>query len=161
MYIRFCQKGISLIELIIFIVIVSIALAGMLVVNQTIGHSADALVRKQALTVAESLLEEIESRTFYGGPTCTGTLGPDASRSSVSTVCDYHGYSTTAGILDFSTNTVVSGLSAYNVSPSIAVVPINIGELGTILPASAVRITVHITDPAGKIYDATGYRMSY
>jgi len=59
------QKGISLIELIMFIAIISIALAGiMLVMDQTTGHSADTLLREQALTIAESRLEEIESQKF-------------------------------------------------------------------------------------------------
>jgi len=47
------QRGISLIELIMFIVIISIAVAGiLLVMNKVTGHSADTLVRKQALAVA-------------------------------------------------------------------------------------------------------------
>ena len=59
------QRGISLVELIMFIVIVSIALAGiLLVMNQVTGHSADTLIRKQALAIAESLLEEVELMPF-------------------------------------------------------------------------------------------------
>ena len=55
------QRGISLIELIMFIVIISAALAGiLLVMNQVTGHSADPLIRKQALAIAESMLEEIQ-----------------------------------------------------------------------------------------------------
>ncbi len=55
------QRGISLIELIMFIVIVSASLAGILgVMNLVTRHSADPLVHKQALAIAESLLEEIE-----------------------------------------------------------------------------------------------------
>ena len=62
---RLRQAGISLIELIVFIVIISVALAGiLLVMNQTTGHSADALVRKQELAIAESLLEEVELMPF-------------------------------------------------------------------------------------------------
>lgn len=59
------QRGISLVELIMFIVIVSVALAGiLLVMNQVTGHSADTLIRKQALAIAESLLEEVELMPF-------------------------------------------------------------------------------------------------
>jgi MSHA pilin protein MshD len=58
---RHNQRGISLIELIMFIVIVSVALAGiLLVMNVTTKSSADPLVHKQALAIAESLLEEVE-----------------------------------------------------------------------------------------------------
>jgi len=59
------QRGISLIELIMFIVIVSVALAGiLLVMNATTRSSADPLIHKQALAIAESLLEEVELMPF-------------------------------------------------------------------------------------------------
>ena len=59
------QRGISLIELVMFIVIIGVAVAGVLtVMNSVTGHSADTLVRKQALAIAESLLEEIELMPF-------------------------------------------------------------------------------------------------
>lgn len=59
------QRGVSLIELIIFIVIISTAVIGILaVMNLTSTHSADPLIRKQALAIAESLLEEVELMPF-------------------------------------------------------------------------------------------------
>jgi MSHA pilin protein MshD len=62
---RHGQRGISLIELIMFIVIVSVAVAGiLLVLNVTTKSSADPLVHKQALAIAESLLEEVELMPF-------------------------------------------------------------------------------------------------
>jgi MSHA pilin protein MshD len=59
------QRGISLIELIMFIVIVSVALAGILLVMNTVTrNSADPMLHKQALAIAESLLEEVELMPF-------------------------------------------------------------------------------------------------
>jgi MSHA pilin protein MshD len=59
------QRGISLVELIMFIVIVSVALAGiLLVMNVTTKNSADPIIHKQALAIAESLLEEVELMPF-------------------------------------------------------------------------------------------------
>ncbi len=59
------ERGFSLIELILFIVIISVAVAGiLLVMNQVTNHSADSLIRKQALAIAESLLEEVEMMPF-------------------------------------------------------------------------------------------------
>ncbi len=56
------QSGITLVELIVFIVIVSIAAAGvLLVMNNISGSSSDPLLHKQSLAIAESLLEEIEA----------------------------------------------------------------------------------------------------
>lgn len=62
---RASQCGISLIELIMFIVIVGASLSGiLLVMNTTAKNSADPLVGKQALAIAESLLEEVELMPF-------------------------------------------------------------------------------------------------
>lgn len=59
------QHGFSLIELIIFIVIVSVALAGVLMaINTVTKNSADPLIRKQMLTIAEALLDEVQMRSF-------------------------------------------------------------------------------------------------
>jgi len=152
------QRGISLIELIMFIVIVSVALAGiLLVMNQVVGRSADPLIRKQAMAVAESMLEEIRLQDLSGGGLCTGTLGADAARSNADSVCDYNGYSTTAGIRDFSTNGLVQGLQGYNISSVNIVTPIVLGGI-PIPAASGVMITVTVADPTGATIDATGYR---
>lgn len=63
--IRTRQSGLSLIELIVFIVIVGVGLAGITVTyNTVVRHSADPMVRKQALAIAESLLLEIEQQPF-------------------------------------------------------------------------------------------------
>jgi MSHA pilin protein MshD len=59
------QRGLSLIELLMFMVIVSVGLAGVMVTyNVTVRASADPMVRKQALAVAEALLTEIEQQPF-------------------------------------------------------------------------------------------------
>jgi MSHA pilin protein MshD len=65
------EVGLTLIELVMFIVIVSIALVGVLtVLNVTTKSSADPQVRKQALSIAEGLLEEVELAHFtYCDPT--------------------------------------------------------------------------------------------
>ena len=98
-------RGFTLIEVIIFIVVVGAGLAGILSVSTTsIKSSADPLVRKQALAIAESLLEEIVLKEFKdpnggtnGTPTiCTAGVG---SRSLWTNVCEYNGYSST-GITD-------------------------------------------------------------
>ena len=77
------QRGLTLIELLVFIVVVSVAIVGVLaVLNFTVRHSADPLVRKQAIAIAESILSEIEQQPFtYCDPddknatTATSTSG--------------------------------------------------------------------------------------
>ena len=57
------QLGVTLIELIIFIVIISVGLFGILsVMNTTTRASADPMVRKQSMAFAEAVLEEVLSK---------------------------------------------------------------------------------------------------
>lgn len=150
------QRGISLIELVMFIVIISAAVAGILVVmNEVAAHSADPLVRKQALAVAESMLEEIQLQSLDPAA-CTGALGANAARTGAGCVADYTGYHTTMGILDFATNASV-GLDSYNIT-GVAVTPIATLGGTPITAGSGVQITVSVADPSGALIDATGYR---
>ena len=58
-------RGFTLVELIAFIVIVGIAVAGVLTTYEKLARdSPDPLVKKQALAVAESMLEEIQQMPF-------------------------------------------------------------------------------------------------
>lgn len=150
---RLKQSGISLIELIIFIVIISVALTGiLLVMNQVTRHSADPLLHKQALAAAESLLEEVQLQDFVSqsGATSAVTL---ANRTSYHVVNDYNGFTMT-GITDL--NGAAVGLASYNAS-----VAITSEALGTVVAGSAVRITVTVTDPQGNAIAIDGYRTSY
>lgn len=92
---RHRQRGVSLIELVMFIMIVSVALAGiLLVLNATEKGSADPLVHKQALAIAEAMLEEIELMPFtYCDPddptAATATapaVGPGACTAQVENI---------------------------------------------------------------------------
>ena len=127
MCIRHKQRGISLVELIMFIVIVSVALAGILLVMNTVTRSsADPLIPQQALAIAESLLEEVELMPFtFCDPddpaaglattvdttACTApvggeAIGPEAgeTRYSAATpydnVSDYHGCQMNTGAIN-------------------------------------------------------------
>lgn len=148
------ERGISLIELIMFIVIVGIALAGiMLVINQVSGHSADALMRKQALAAADALLEEIESQHFSG---VFGGAATQANRPSFDSIFNYNGFATSGILPADGTATAVSGLSNYQVA-----VTVSASALGNILAARAAQITVTVTDPAGQSISLSGYRTNY
>ncbi len=59
------QAGLSLVELVMFIVIVSVGVAGILAVfNVSTRSSADPQIRKQMTVIAESLLEEVSLKPF-------------------------------------------------------------------------------------------------
>ena len=159
------QRGASLVELILFIVIISIALAGiLLVMNNVTGRSADTLIRKQALAVAESLLEEVALQDFISASnasaTCPHNQVTAANRASgYHIVCDYNGFSMPAGIADVS-GIAVPGLGSY--SATVAVVDLALGAgAATILAGSAVQITVTVTDPQNNPVQVSGYRTAY
>ena len=91
------SAGLSLVELVIFIVLVSGAVIGILsVMNVTTQGSADPMVRKQALAIAESLLEEIvlmpltycdpddpAAATATSAASCTGGAGGNNDESKL------------------------------------------------------------------------------
>lgn len=59
------ERGLTLVELVMFIVIVSLGIVGILAaINVSTKASADPAIRKQVLAIAESLLEEIELMPF-------------------------------------------------------------------------------------------------
>lgn len=80
-------RGVTLIELILFMAIIAIALGGIIaVMNFTSQRSSDPVRRKQALIIAEGLLEEIELARFtYCDP--TDPDAGDATRVKSSADC--------------------------------------------------------------------------
>jgi MSHA pilin protein MshD len=78
------QRGVTLVEMIVFMVIVGIALGALVsVMNLTTRQSADPVRRKQALILAEGLLEEVERASFsYCDP-----ADPNATTATRSADC--------------------------------------------------------------------------
>jgi MSHA pilin protein MshD len=171
---------VTFIELIFFIVVVGIGVAGILLVyTNTVRGSSDPLVRKQLLAVAEALLEEVELMPFtYCDPDdahaatagnsavdpldptkCAATpeaLGGEgetrySAAAPYDNVSDYHGFSM-AGVRDI-TNTAIGGLGGYSASVSVAQ-----GGLGIATAADVLRITVTVTAPGGDAIVLDGYR---
>lgn len=86
-------RGFTLIELIIFIVVVSVGMVGILkVMDVTVKSSADPMVRKQALALADSILEEIMQKDYaHDASAPMGT-----NRATYDNVSDYDGLTQTA-----------------------------------------------------------------
>src|SRR5437763_11482345 len=58
-------RGVTLVELIVFIVIVSVAVMGVLTALDLSNRSStDPMIQKQALAIAEALLEEVQLQPF-------------------------------------------------------------------------------------------------
>lgn len=111
------QRGLTLVELILFIVIVGVALAGVLAVfQQVMRGSADPLVRKQAIAAAESLLEEILA-VHYTCPDASCVPVTTTNRIQTHQLSDYHGF-TMNGIVAID-GTPIAQLSGYTASVAV------------------------------------------
>lgn len=103
---NFRISGVSLIEMVVFIVVVSIALLALVgVYRQATINNVDPIVRMQALEAAQSLLDEIlslkyDENTPTGGIPACGSAQPNAQACSTvleadgnfNDVDDYNGW---------------------------------------------------------------------
>jgi len=157
------QAGLSLVELVMFIVIVSIGIAGILsVMNVTTGSSADPMVRKQAMAIAESMLEEILLKDFANpaDPDAFSGAPTQANRALFDDIGDYHGFATT-GIYPVGDATVIPGLGGYNIQVSV-VSDGSLGGAASVVPAADARlITVTVTGPGATAITLNAYRTNY
>jgi MSHA pilin protein MshD len=153
------STGVTLVEAVVFIIVVSIGVLGILsAFNTTIRSSADPQVQKQVLAIAESLLEEVELMPFtYCDPddpnaaTATSTsdctlVDTGESRGSATkpfdNVNDYHGFSMNG--IRAPNGDPVSGLELYNAS-----VTVQNFAFGGIAASEALHISVLVTGPSG------------
>lgn len=87
------QRGVNLVELIIAIVVISIATTGVLLVYATaVRYSADPMIQQQALAAAEGYLDEILARPVADPPdgtTETGGAEAGETRATFDDVQDY------------------------------------------------------------------------
>jgi MSHA pilin protein MshD len=136
--------GFTLIELIIFIVVVSAGLAGILsVMNTTVKSSADPMVRKQAIALAESVLEEVLQKA-YADP--DGTNTGETGRTNWDNVDDYNG-KTQADLA------LPTAVSAYSVRIAVT-------DGSAALGIAARKVTVTVSKGPESII-LTGYRTDY
>lgn len=112
------QRGLTLVELILFIVIVGAALAGVLAVFQTVTRgSADPMVRKQAIAAAESLLEEILA-VPYTCPDASCVPVTTTNRTQTHQLSDYHGFTMTG--ISAIDGTAIAQLAGYTASVAVS-----------------------------------------
>ncbi len=140
-------QGFTLIELVVFIVVVSIGLVGILsVMNVTTMHSADPLVRKQAAALAESILEEVLLKS-YADPDGGANVVEAGGRAEYDDVDDYNGLTQTAF------TDLPAGLSAYTVS-------IAVGAAAAVSGESMKKVTVTVTRGSESVA-MVGYRADF
>ena len=168
------QRGISLVELIVFMVVVGVAVAGVLAafISST-RASVDPMIQKQALAIAEALLEEVQLQPFTycdpddpaaatalvvaacATPEVIGVEGGE-SRTAIplfDNVSDYNGV-TINPITDI--NGTALGLDGYSATITVAT-----QGIAAISADEALLITVTVTGPTNTTVVLHGYRVRY
>jgi MSHA pilin protein MshD len=187
---QYREAGLSLIELIMFIVIVSVGVAGVLsVMNVTAKTSADPMITKQALAIAESLMEEIQLQPFtYCDPDdpnaaiaatvndCTGgaagsnnqsklPLGQqaiDTGETRYSTSKAFDNVSDYAGFSMSGIKSIADGTTTiHGLGGYNASVAIAEEAVGGVPANASLRIDVRVWSDSGADVTLTGYRLRY
>jgi MSHA pilin protein MshD len=184
------NSGFSLVELVVFIVIVTTAIAGVVgALAWMSGHSADPLARKQAIAIAESLMQEIQQMPFTfcdpDDPNASTATSPGNCTTSQSAnlngptpanesrysavnpfdnVADYGGFTMPgdgcASICRIGSNASIPGLTAY--TAAVAITQAGGAAPFTGMAADAVlKIVVTVTGPANTTIRLTGYKVRY
>jgi MSHA pilin protein MshD len=182
-------RGATLVELIMFIVVVGAAVTGVLgAISYATRASVDPMIQKQALAIAEAVLEEVQLMPFtYCDPDdpnaaaaisaagCTGgaggandegrlPLGAEAgeTRLSIATpydnVSDYSGFVMAGGVVDIAGNPV----PMPELAAYTATVAVAGQALGGIAAGESLLVTVTVTHPSlSPNLVLQGYRVRY
>ncbi len=145
------QAGTTLIELVIAIVIVSIAVSAVLMVfSMNVGHSADPMIRYQAVAIAEAYLEEISLKSFADPDGVDG----EANRTLYDDVDDYNGLVNVGARNQF--DAALPGLDDYTVS-----VTVTQSTLPSIAAIDNYLINVTVTHAADINFTLSAYRPNF
>lgn len=180
-------RGLTLVELVVAIAVVAIGVTGVLLAYvMSVRGSSDSLAQKQALAIAEAVLEEIqlmpytycdpddavaETATAPEGCNTPQGIGPQPGETRTGTVTpfdnvgDYHGYDSTAeappGIKDI-VGTIIAGLEGYRVDVHIVAQALPAAGALPAVPANAsLLVQVSVTGPAQTRVTLHGYRARY
>lgn len=144
------EWGATLVELVVSIVVISVGLAGVLVVmDRATRSSADPMIQYQAIAIAEAYLEEALLKEFND----PDGLGGE-TRATFDDVNDYNGL-VNNGARDQSDQPIV-GLEQYTVTMTVTAEAFN-----AIPAASARRVQVSVTPPFGGAVVMSAYRTAY
>ena len=143
------ERGVTLIELVISIVVIAIAVGAVLgVLSRSVGRSADAMVMSQAVAIAEAYLEEIMLKPFADPDGVDG----EANRVDFDDVDDYNGLVDVGARDQF--GAAIATLSQYTVAVTVAASTALTGVPG----ADALRVDVRVTYSPNVTVTLSGYR---
>ena len=142
------QRGFTLIEMIIAIVVIGVGLVGVLLAFSTVSrHNADPMVGKQMLAIAEEMMEEIQLKPYDHAATALD----GCRRSQFDDVADFNGYTTTNRICDIE-GTEIASLAGYGVDVDVVA--------GTLSGVAAWQITVTVSYGTDNL-TLVGWRTDY
>lgn len=141
------ERGATLIELVISIVVIAIAASAVLgVLSATVGRSADAMVLSQAVAIAEAYLEEIQLKAFADPDGADG----EVARPAFDDVDDYDGLVDDGAHDQF--GAALAPLAQYGVSVTVT-------PTGALAGVAAQRIDVRVTYPGNGAVALTGFKI--
>jgi MSHA pilin protein MshD len=168
------ESGLTLIELLVFIVIVGISASAMLAVFGSLTRSSASLLPdKQAQAIAASMMSEILAQPYTfcdpndaNAATATSAAGcaslpealgpePGETRTTFDNVNDYNGL--VLNPVSNPGNMAVPGLPGYGVQVTVA----GAGAFPGVPAAETLRVTVSVTAPNGAVARLDGVRMRY
>ncbi|MBL3558349.1 prepilin-type N-terminal cleavage/methylation domain-containing protein [Marinobacter sp. JB05H06] len=158
------QRGATLVELVMTIVIISVAIAGVVGAFALItGRSADPLNHTRAVELAQLYMDEIISKKYDdttpqgGAPKYSGScnIGPDGeSRGAFDDVDDYH------NTYDSPPENAEAALMGYN-DFAVNVTVTCAGDEVNLPDTEAKRIDLTITAPGGQTFSFSAYRANF
>jgi MSHA pilin protein MshD len=160
------QHGTTLVEVIIFILIVSIAVTAVVNALATaVKASSDPLILRQSLAIGESLIQEIDSQPYaqkdpYNPSGPDDAIGPEPGESRAGSPLpfdnpnDYAGYTETGIVAP--DGTAVTGLGSYSAS-----VTATQQAMGNVPASDGLLVVVTTTGPDGQPVTLTTFRARY
>ncbi len=158
------QRGVTLVELVMTIIIISVAVAGVMAAfSYSVGRGADPLWQTKAMRLAQLYLDEILTKPYDedtpvgGAPPYAGTcrVGSDGeTRAGFDDVDDYDGVDDQPPVLLVGS---VDDYNSYRVQVSVACAGTEV-SLGA---ADAKRVTVTVTPPGLPSQTFAVYRSNF
>lgn len=154
------QRGVTLVELIIAILVAGLMLGGIMAAySNLVSRSADPMIMHQSVLTARSMMEEILLKAYLDPVTQTTCPAPNAGgRPAYDNVCDFNGYSSQP-VVDQQGNSIPE-LAAYSVSVSVAPAT-GSSALGSIPSTRALRVQVTVNNPLARPINLVAWRTCY
>ena len=142
-------RGFTLPEAILAIVVIGVGLAGLLLAFGTVARSsADPVLRKQMLAIAQEMLEEVQLKPYA---TAANAAPAGCARDTYNDIGDFNGYST-AGICTVD-GVTVAALAGYSVQVAVAA--------GTLQGVAAAKSITVLVSNGGESLSLVGWRTDY